>query len=93
MFSSCMFWGKGDKIEVNGREFMPGELSSSCLKITPKEYEEIYGLYQSAELILDKGSFTNHIYPYLRAAMIRHIEQFICLLSLAVSLELTDMKK
>ena len=41
MFSDCVFWVKGDMIEVNGQEFILGELSASCLNITPKEYEEI----------------------------------------------------
>ncbi|EGC04086.1 DUF6076 domain-containing protein [Ruminococcus albus] len=54
MFSDCVFWVKGDMIEVNGQEFMLGELSATCMNITPKEYEEIYGLYQSAKQVLDK---------------------------------------
>ncbi|SDA31373.1 hypothetical protein SAMN02910447_03500 [Ruminococcus sp. YE71] len=54
MFSECVFWVKGDRIEVNGREFMLGELSASCLNITPKEFEDIYDLYESAERILDR---------------------------------------
>ncbi len=54
MFSDCVFWVKGDMIEVNGQKFMLGELSATCMNITPKEYEEIYDLYQSAKQVLDK---------------------------------------
>ena len=54
MFSECVFWVKGERIEVNGREFMLGELSASCLNITPKEFEDIYALFKSTELILNR---------------------------------------
>lgn len=51
MFNDICFYVKGNMIEVNGRDFLLGELSASCMNIPPAEFEEIYDKYKSAEYL------------------------------------------
>ena len=53
MFNDICFYVKGNMIEVNGRDFLLGELSASCMNIPPAEFEEIYDKYKSAEYIMN----------------------------------------
>jgi len=53
MFNDICFYVKGNMIEVNGRDFLLGELSASCMNIPPAEFEEIYDKYRSAEYIMN----------------------------------------
>ena len=41
MFSDITFYVKGKTIEVDGQDFLLGELTESCLNITPDEYHEL----------------------------------------------------
>ena len=53
MFNDICFYVKGNMIEVNGQDFLLGELSASCMNIPPSEFEEIYDKYRSAEYIMN----------------------------------------
>lgn len=53
MFNDICFYVKGNMIEVNGQDFLLGELSASCMNIPPAEFEEIYDKYKSAEYIMN----------------------------------------
>lgn len=41
MFSDICFYVKGKTIEVDGQDFLLGELTESCLNITPDEFHEL----------------------------------------------------
>ena len=53
MFNDICFYVKGNMIEVNGQDFLLGELSTSCMNIPPAEFEEIYDKYKSVEYIMN----------------------------------------
>lgn len=63
MFNDICFYVKGNMIEVNGRDFLLGELSASCMNIPPAEFEEIYDKYKSAEYIMNHETMLKRIFP------------------------------
>lgn len=42
MFSDITFYVKGNKIEVNGQDFLLGELTESCMNINDDQFHDIY---------------------------------------------------
>lgn len=55
MFSDICFYVKGNIIEVNGQDFLLGELTESCMNINNEQFHEIYfGLEKFEEIIPDE---------------------------------------
>ena len=65
MFSDITFYVKGKTIEVDGQDFLLGELTESCLNITPDEYHELKEKHKKLKDTCNLFDYVFHFHHFL----------------------------